>query len=130
MYFDFGGVRRGWGTSWKIIDARPGDAQRDIAPHGMAVESPSFAFRRAAFTASWSGAGPAPLRAPCVPDRGHPLGVALGLRLGRERDHVGQLRHRREVAQLGEPGQPERVQAVAGQERQIGSSGCTTRPAA
>ena len=36
VYFDFGGVRRGWGTARKIIDARPGGAQRDIAPHGMA----------------------------------------------------------------------------------------------
>ena len=41
------------------------------------------------------------------------------MRLGGERDHVGQLGDRVKVAELGQAGQPERVQTVARQQRQI-----------
>ena len=53
------------------------------------------------------------------------LRVALGVGLGAEGDQVGQLRHRFQVAQLGQARQPQRVQLVARQQRRSTSSGCT-----
>ena len=58
-----------------------------------------------------------------LPDRGRAVGIALGVRLGGERDHVGELADRLEVAQLGQPREPERVQAIAREQRQIGVVG-------
>ena len=55
-----------------------------------------------------------------LPDRAGALRIALGVGLRGERDHVGELRDGREIAQLGKPGEAERVQAVAGQQRQVG----------
>ena len=57
------------------------------------------------------------------PRRGGQLGVALGVRLRGQRDDVGELGDRLEVAELGEPGEAERVQAVAGEQREVGVVG-------
>ena len=46
--------------------------------------------------------------------------VALGVRLGAARDHVGEHGDRVEVAELRQPRQPERVEPVAGQQREVG----------
>ena len=55
--------------------------------------------------------------------------VALGVRLRAQRDHVGELGHGVEVAERGEPLEAERVQPIAGQQREVGVVGRTTRPA-
>src|SRR4051794_21156287 len=49
--------------------------------------------------------------------------IALGVGLRAERDDVGELGHGFEVSELGEPLQAERVQAIAGQQRQVGILG-------
>ena len=54
-----------------------------------------------------------------VPDGVRAGRIALGVRLRAQRDHVGQLGHRLEVADRREPLEAERVQAVAGQQRQV-----------
>ena len=64
-----------------------------------------------------------------VPDGLGALRVALGVGLRAERDHVGELGHRVEVAERGEPLEAERVQAIAGEQREVGVDGRTTRPA-
>ena len=56
--------------------------------------------------------------------------IALGVGLGAERDDVGELGHGVEVAERGQPLEPERVQPVAGQQREVGVLGRTTRPVA
>ena len=83
---------------------------------GRAYEAP----RHAALTASWSG-GRTIAHHPHarLPHRGRALRVAFGVRLGGERDHVGEFADRLEVAELGQAGQPERVQPVAGQQREV-----------
>src|SRR4051794_7961538 len=48
-----------------------------------------------------------------------PLRSALRVRLRAVRDQVGEHPHGRQVPALGEPGQAERVQPVAGQQRQV-----------
>ena len=58
-----------------------------------------------------------------VPYRLGQVLVGHGLGGGGQRDHVGQLGHRLEVAQLGELGQADRVELVAGQEREVGIVG-------
>ena len=69
-------------------------------------------------------------RAPGLPDGLGARGVALGVRLRAQRDHVGQLGDGLEVAELGETRETERVEPVAGQQRQVGVSARTTRPVA
>src|ERR1044072_5808389 len=104
VYLDLGGVRRGAGTG----------CANDIDPDAATGRS-----------LDRSRTPPRGLRAlvarcrtiadrahPGVPYRGRPFGVALGVRLGGERDHVGQLADRLEVAEIGPPGQPERGHAI------------------
>ena len=55
------------------------------------------------------------------PERRHVVGAALGFGLGAQGDQVGQLGHRREVAGLGEPLEPERVQGVSARSRRSAS---------
>ena len=55
-----------------------------------------------------------------MPYRVGELGLVLGPCLRAQRDDVGQLAHRLQVAQRGQPREPERVEAVARQQRQVG----------
>ena len=50
---------------------------------------------------------------------GH-LGAPLDAGLGAERDHVGQLADRLDVAQRGEPLEAQRVEPIARQQREVG----------
>ena len=59
-----------------------------------------------------------------------PGGFALGMRLGGARDHVGQHGHGFDVAERGQPRQAERVEAIAGQQRQVGVVGAHDAPLA
>ena len=124
------------------IDARPspgapgaagsGRGQRAGAAARSWRAAPSAPARAAAFAASSSGPDPWPDRGGAGgPHRGGPLGVALGVRLGGERDDVGQLGDGVEVAELGQAGEPERVEAVAGEQREVRVvRAASTRPVA
>ncbi len=57
------------------------------------------------------------------------LRVARGVGLGDQRDHVGQLRDRVEVAQRRQAREPERVQLVSEQQRQVRVRRCARREA-
>ena len=58
-------------------------------------------------------------RRPGVPYGVGARGVTLGVRLRAQRDHVGQLGHRVEVAERGEPLEAERVEPIPGQQREV-----------
>ena len=114
VYLDFG-VLRGSGTSrdfrsgrgWRTIP--PGCARRSLL--GAAPRRLRGLVVRCGTTADRGRAR--------VPHRGGPLRVALRVGLRTQRDHVGELDHRVEVTQCGEPLEAERVQAVAGQQREV-----------
>ena len=65
---------------------------------------------------------PADRRHARLPDRLGQVGAALGARLGAQRDDVGELRDGVEVAERREPREAERVEPVAGEQREVGSS--------
>src|SRR3954453_13579728 len=54
-----------------------------------------------------------------LPDGFGARGIALGVRLGAKRDHVGELGRVCEVPERGEPLQAERVQPITRQQRQV-----------
>ena len=55
-----------------------------------------------------------------APERLAALALAAADQQRAQRDHVGELAHGLEVAERDEPLEPERVEAVAGQQREIG----------
>src|SRR5215213_5767574 len=113
-------VRRASGAPTAQRDARAGGGS--ARRHGAAQRAGSTRFAR-----SRGSLGGLQLRPAAMRHGGHAggpdglgaLGIALGVRLRRERDHVGQLADRRDVPQLGEAGEPEREQPVAGQQGEV-----------
>ena len=65
---------------------------------------------------------------PGVPDGVRARRVALGVRLRAQRDHVGELGHGVEVADRREPLETERVEPIAGQQREVGIVGLDDAP--
>ena len=86
----------------------PGAAPRAWQPRGQGRTAPRA-----------RGAG--------LPGRVGALGVALGVRLRARARSRRRARHGLEVAELGQPREPERVQAVAGQQREVGVVGAHAR---
>src|SRR3954452_11984761 len=67
--------------------------------------------------------GPADGAGARLPGGARCSGIALGVGLRGARDHAGQDVDRLEVAELGQAGHAERVQAVAGEQREVGIAG-------
>ena len=86
---------------------------------GLRLSAPVRHARRTITTGQLSGGRSSHGHGPGAPGFLGPGGIALGVRLGGARDHVGEHGDGLEVAERGEPRQPERVQAVAGEQRQV-----------
>ena len=54
-----------------------------------------------------------------LPDRPGEVEVGRAVSLGGERDHIGELGHGVQIAERGQAGQPERVELVTEQQREI-----------
>ena len=114
-------VRAGLTTSIRTSQAR---ASRLATNRTSGCEQ---GFRRARIVSSRTrlglgvgvGRAPSDRDGPRLPDRPRELAIGAGVRLRGERDHVGELGHGVEVAERGQPRQPERVQLVAQQQRQV-----------
>ena len=104
---------------------RPACSAAAGQPCQSAAGAPGRPSRRATFPCSWSGVGPeattvteASQRALAArPPRLSPPAV---VKLRRERDQVGQLADRLQVAERGQPLEAERVEVIARQQGQIG----------
>ena len=108
----------------RVGTGTPSGGQRAGAAARSAAAAPASPARAAALAAPSSGPLPCPTAAtPAAQMAPGALGVALGVGLRGQRDHVGQLGNRVEVAQLGQPREPERVQAVAREQREVGVLG-------
>ena len=76
---------------------------------------------RCVFAASVAGLGPVAIAAAPACHAASASGVVcVRVRLRAERDDVGELGDRRQVADRGEPGEAERVHAVAGEQGEVG----------
>src|SRR3954469_22989791 len=100
VYFDFGSLR-GEATTRRTISTGTGSqTSAGALPRG----SPDGAGAR-------------------LPGGAGRPGIALGVGLRGTRDHAGEDVDRLEVAELGQAGHAERVQAVAGEQREVGIAG-------
>ena len=121
-----GAVRAGLTTSIRTSQA----VGRELATTAQAAArraaaAPASCARALALASAWASLEPQPTADRAgLPHGVGQLSVRRGVRLGDQRDHVGELGDSVEVAERGQPRKPQRVQLVAEQQRQIGSSGC------
>ena len=105
-YWEFPGGRRG--SSGAVANGRRGRAEEPI---GAALVSSRTLLGPAVGVART----PADRHRAGLPDRPGEVVVGRAVSLGSERDHVGELGHRVQIAERGQAGQPECVELVTEQ---------------